>query len=138
MTIYTGLSGNGCSPEYSQVNKGERFIHVFNKFTSTTADQQVAKRFSLPNDFKSSFKGNRAPYKHYVEIRVAKNSHILSASEFSLHPHEQEFIIHPEAKVLMEATPIVDSSNRTVKWIGYLVHDGISNTEYANLVDSIH
>lgn len=137
--VYTGLSGKGSSPEHSQKDKGARFTHTFNKFTSTSHKYHIAAGFSDSNEhsskFQSKYNKEGSPwnhsYKHIAKIHVPKGSRGIETGSLSLHPGEKEYILHDGAQVKFKSKPKVDHSRETVIWTGHLVHDGVKPTSYS-------
>lgn len=149
MVVQTGVSR---SPERS-INKDKPSDHIrfhLPAYTSTSINPEIAHGFSKvdhqhphyhvnvgKDEYGSSVYKKVSPeeneklgyyaegYKHVVNIHIPKGAHGLYLGDHSECSHEQEFMLHKNAKVKVDPAPTYDHGSKVVNWHGTLVHDGV-------------
>ncbi len=139
-------------------------VYKMPAYTSTSLSRDFAKDWAGPPDKSkhiyrdkkmihknSKFFGRQ--YAHIMHIHIPEGSHAFythhepykptpgspdnpfgSDTKTTLHPSEQEVILHKGMKLHIHPTPTVDHETHSVMWHAKMIHDGVKPTKFGDLV----
>lgn len=129
---YTGVKNDLRALAYG---KTEPFHITYRGYTSTSLKKSTASGFSEPHPPEAHEEDDVDHVRHVLKVHIPKDSSAAYIGHLSAHDHEQEVLLHKNARFEVHPVPDEhdqrfaphDPDHRVLTWHAKLVHDGVKD-----------